>query len=239
MRAIYVADLSVEVGSEVLILDDQFHHLVKVARVKNQDEILLLNGQGLICTVEIVEIQKKKILSIVRKIEQTAKAESFDLLIGSCKKDYLEQILRMCVEIGVNQIGLFKSDYSQNQELREDRIQKILISALEQSNNPYKPNIIEINTSDELQSVCSSYDCVLWFNSHNRNAGNIDFKRINSAQKIGILIGPEGGFSSKEESLMSRLPQFIEIHLEGPIMKAITAVPVAAGYLLACRAKRY
>jgi 16S rRNA (uracil1498-N3)-methyltransferase len=236
MRAIYFPNQNLKINEEVKITDDPYHHLVRVLRVKKGETILLLNGEGLIFKVDIVDIQKKHLTCLVIASEHKQRSTGLDLIIGYCKKEYLEAILRMCVEVGVNEIYLLKCDYAQTHDFREERVRKVLVSALEQSNNPYLPVIKDIEKFIDLKELSAKYDQLLWFNSQLNTSSNLDRELIQKCERMALLIGPEGGFSSKEELYLREWERFVEVHLPVPIMKAVTAVPVAVGYALGIRA---
>jgi 16S rRNA (uracil1498-N3)-methyltransferase len=239
MRAVYFPNLNYDIEDNISIKDEAFHHLVNVVRVRVGDEILLLDGLGQKIYGEVTEIKKKEVVSLVKKKEFVSRERGLDIIVGNCKREYLESILRMCVEVGAHQIALLKSEYSQANELRDDRVNKILVSALEQSNNPFMPSIHKLPSFNDLGSYSKKYDCVIWFNSRNLENRSLQKEQIQASQKTAILIGPEGGFSDREEQLMMSWKHFTEVHLPIPIMKAVTAVPAAVGYFMGLKDKNY
>ena len=78
------------------------------------------------------------------------------------KKEALELSIRQATELGVNKIFLLNSQYSQENSLKADRLEKIIVSAMEQSNNLFYPEII----NSELSAfVSTNKEDILLFTS--------------------------------------------------------------------------
>lgn len=60
MRAIYLESIDAS-KSEILIDGNIAHHLINVIRIKNGEEILGLNGKGLMTYLTVSDLGKKKI----------------------------------------------------------------------------------------------------------------------------------------------------------------------------------
>ena len=148
------------------------------------------------------------------------------LAIAMPKKDAFEDILKLAVELGVREIFPLTSAYSQYEYEASERVQRILESALVQSNNPFFP---EIHPQQALSDFLISHtETIAFFNSREPASP----KGQETAVKKTILIGPEGGFSTEEVNLISKYPKNLEIHLATPILRAPTAVASSIGYLL-------
>jgi 16S rRNA (uracil1498-N3)-methyltransferase len=106
-----------------------------------------------------------------------------------------------------------------------DRYQKILISALEQSNNPYLPEIHLLSSLKEIPF--SQYENLYTFSPQENKYSAKQF----SIEKSLILIGPEGGFSTEEEGYLVEKNSLL-IKLPLPILRAKTATILAVGFLL-------
>src|SRR5690606_39103516 len=72
----------------------------------------------------------------------------FDLALGMPKRDALELCLKEATELGFRKIFLIRSDYSQMKAPEMERMEKLLVSALEQSNAPFLPLIEESRWED-------------------------------------------------------------------------------------------
>lgn len=225
MRAIYYPFDKVSQQQAITITGDSAKHL-QVVRIKPNEEILVLNGTGTKALTSVGAISKNQIELIVQKLVKCDPLHQISLAIATPKKDAFEDILKMAVELGVMNIHPLTSDFSQYEYVESERVQRILESALVQSNNAFMPVIhSQVKLSEFLKNLKSP---LFFFNSRPSESGKVE--KING-EKI-ILIGPEGGFSLAEEALISSLPEVFSIHLPTPILRAPTAVASSIGYLL-------
>jgi 16S rRNA (uracil1498-N3)-methyltransferase len=130
------------------------------------------------------------------------------------------------VEVGFQRIYLIRSQYSQSKVPDEDRLKSILVSALEQSNSAFLP---EIMTSSWKDLPSAEYEEILLLDSQTHVAMAPSFEPLGA--KL-LIVGPEGGFSLDELSVLHRLPHLKIINLPTPILRTPTAVAVGAGIIL-------
>jgi 16S rRNA (uracil1498-N3)-methyltransferase len=225
MRAIYLDSFTS--NSEIIIDNEKHHHLVNVVRAKEGDEILLLDGRGSKAIAKILKVDKKKTSVQVFDLSKATQSHSLSVAIGIPKKEAMDLCLKQCVEIGVERIFLVHSDYGQKIKIKEERVTKLIISALEQSNNPFIPEIIFTNSFEELPY--QEFDNILLLTSQQ------DSNAIN-AWNLGntlLLIGPEGGFSKEENNYFRTNSRLKRRHLPCHILRTPTAVSVGLGYVIA------
>lgn len=225
MRAIYYPFDKSEISKHILVTDESAKHL-QVVRIKKDEEVLVLNGMGTKAHTKVGEISKNRIELIVLKIEEASPLHQISLAIANPKKDAFEDILKMAVELGVKNIYPLSSDFSQYDYVENERFQRILESALIQSNNAFMP-VIHAQTT--LEKFLETENSPLYFFNSKVIENN---KLEKSVGERTILIGPEGGFSPREESLLLQKTNIFSIHMPTPIQRAPTAVASSIGYLL-------
>ena len=214
-------------GETIEVSNEKFHHLVNVLRVRENDEILLLNGKGKSGLSKVSRIEKKKIFLECIGVKEHQNKNQISLLLGTPKKDAFEDILRRATEIGVDKIYFFASEFSQSKIKNLERIEKLLEGSMEQSNNPILPELIELKNIDEIVDISKNYNQRILLSVMSTESK----LSLKSSDSVLMAIGPEGGFSSSEESFFMN-NGFQQLNLPTPILRAITAVPVALGYLL-------
>lgn len=224
MRAIFHPFEDLTKDDILVIEDDRAHHL-NVVRVKVDEVVKIFNGKGKNAKGIIKAISKNKIQISILQLDQELPLHRLSLAIALPKKDAFEDILKMAVELGVEKIYPLKSEFSQYEFIQNERIDRLLESALIQSNNSYFPII---SKQQSLGQFLESYPGkVAFFNSQNST-----IRHLTKNIELTILIGPEGGFSSKEIDQIRSRPEILEIHLPTPILRAPTAVAASIGYLL-------
>jgi 16S rRNA (uracil1498-N3)-methyltransferase len=224
MRAHWQPQLTVQ--DSYTLTGDAYHHLVKVVRVKVGEQLLLLNGSGLVIKTQIDLINKREVhLShMSSKIEEHP--YRLNLALGMPKKEALELCLKQAVELGFQRIFLVASAYSQRREPELERLQRILVAALEQSNAPFLPEVIYADW-DEIP--WSNFGQSVFLNS----------QKVSATRELAIapgeqllIVGPEGGFSPEETTYISSRPGVLNIWLPTPILRTPTAVAAGAGLML-------
>jgi 16S rRNA (uracil1498-N3)-methyltransferase len=223
MRASFQQDLTIQDSYQ--LRGDAAHHLVNVVRIELGEEILLLNGAGLRVKTKVSSLSKREVL--LEKLEHSNTERTFhmDLALGIPKKDALELSLKQAVELGFRKIFLVRSQYSQTKLPETERIMSLLISALEQSNSSYLPEIHPVSW-DEIPAA--DYNEILLMDSQHET-------KKTQGQKMAaalLVVGPEGGFSPEESAFLHQLPKIRIVNLPTPILRTPTAVATGAGILL-------
>jgi 16S rRNA (uracil1498-N3)-methyltransferase len=222
MRAVYLNSI---IGEGKTTLEGvQAHHLINVLRIKVGTELLGLDGVGTIYNLKIEEVLKKKIIvSLIEKKKAPAKLD-LDLMIGKVKKEAMDLSLKQCCELGINNITILNSEFSQRYEMKPERTSKLLISGIEQANNPYLPNLSEIEFRD---IKTDAYENIMYFSSNPKFASRGD-----SLKRGKTLIIIEGGFSTSEEGQIAGLSKTRIINMDTEIMRTPTAVACGVGFFL-------
>ncbi len=225
MRAHWIKDLAVQ--ESYTVKDEAFHHLVHVIRIQLSDELLLLNGNGLCVETRVEAVSKRELrLQLVNHYTKE-RTYHFDLILGIPKKEALELSLKQATELGFRNIFLIRSDYSQTKVPEFERIESLISSALEQSNAPYFPTVREIKWEDV---AWDSYKNILMLDSQTKQHNTLS---SNSSQGASLLIvGPEGGFSSRELTLLHSKSNIKIVNLPTPILRTPTALATGAGLMI-------
>lgn len=224
MRACFQQNLNIQDSYQ--LKGDASHHLINVLRIKINEEVLLLNGAGLIVRTKVGSFTKKEmVLTKIDSIESSRKI-NMDLALGIPKKEALELCLKQAVELGFRNIYLVRGQYSQTRLPEPERLQSLLISALEQSNAAFLPQIINA-AWEEIPG--NEYGEILMMDSQNKSQHSKHLK--NDHSKL-LIVGPEGGFSPEEMNFIYKMPNIRILNLPTPILRTPTAVSAGAGILI-------
>lgn len=221
MRAALLEGEKFTAGSELKITGEKLHHFANVIRFKKGEALLLLDGNGSKAEGQITEIGKREMLVNVEKVSCESKRSGLSVAFALPKKDALEFCLRACAEIGAEKIYILESERAQRYPLKDERVAKILASGVEQSNNPFLP-IVERSRLDSLPY--DDFALVALASLAEKGASNIEGSCL-------LVIGPEGGFTAGEESLVLAKDNAFALNFEGPILRTQTAIPFFGGML--------
>jgi 16S rRNA (uracil1498-N3)-methyltransferase len=196
----YIAPEAIR-GSTAIIQGPEFNHIKKVLRKEIGQPIFLTDGQGHRYTAEICGTEKSLMKARVLQTEQMPKRCRVDITVGFAMVKGLRNdvIIEKGTELGVSRFLVFLSRYSVIKHVSEQRIirfKKIAVSAMVQSQQYYLPEVIYMPSMKDLFPAGSGYDSMLVADP----GGDADVPK--DAQKILLLIGPEGGFTESERDLL-------------------------------------
>ena len=212
-----------------LIEGEELNHLKNVLRLKEGDEVIVINGDGNEYLCEILKISKNNaVLSIKsqKKCENNPK-NIISLFISAIKREKLELVVQKAVECGIKNLYIFESAFSAMKLSGErlSRYEKIMLSSLKQCERADAMKI-EILSFKEMLSRFSACETKLFANE--REGDPFDFSSLKSAKNIGVLIGCEGGFSADEKKeILKCKPE--NISLGNRILRAETAAILLTG----------
>lgn len=188
------------VKDKVVVKGAEFYHAYKVLRLKSGFKIILCDGSGYDFYGEIENFQKDGFTVRITDKVKNERENPYTLhLYQACpKKNIAEFIVQKAVELGYNEINFFNSDYTENKDYSLERFEKISKDASKQCQRAYLTKINPITDFDEIIQKIKDYDIVIYANEREKN------KKINETDlkgkfKIAVIIGSEGGFSTKEE----------------------------------------
>ena len=205
---------------------EESKHIVKVLRKKEGDKIFITNGLGFLFESEIILASEKKCeVKIAKETFQEPVAFYTHIAVAPTKmNDRLEWFLEKATEIGIHEITPIICDHSERKVYKIDRAEKIIQAAMKQSLHYYLPKINEpISFSQFVKLNFEGQK----FIAHCEETDKKSFKNeIKQKEKITILIGPEGDFSTKEINL-AIANQFIPVTLGNTRLRTETAALVA------------
>ena len=196
-------------GSAFIITESDFNHISNVLRMKTGDEILVsCNGQASLCKIEIFSDYVRAEV-IEENYHNTNLPIKIHLFQGLPKSDKMELIIQKAVELGVEEITPVEMNRcvvkveEKKKKSKQERWQSIAESAAKQSKRVVIPkvnNIISykqfLEKSEDLSVLLVPYE-----NKEGMKATKEALKEIKSGDTVGIIIGPEGGFSEQEIDL--------------------------------------
>jgi 16S rRNA (uracil1498-N3)-methyltransferase len=201
MQLFFDENLNFE-SSTFLIESDESKHILRVLRKNIGDEIYVTNGKGKACRAEITNsISKRCEIKILDKHEEPPLPYQLHIAIAPTKSsDRFEYFLEKSTEIGISEITPLLCDNSERKRLNIKRCQKIIQSAMKQSQRFHLPKLHEMQSYNSfMQSNFEGYNtCIAHCEDHKKSP----FKnQIRTSNQTLILIGPEGDFSTDEIQL--------------------------------------
>lgn len=185
-------------GEERLnICGEDFHYIFSVRRSKKQEYFNFANMKdSTIYRYKLESLYKKEANFILQaKNKQNQRIKNTHIITGIIDMNEFSKTLPMLNELMVKKITLFYADFSQhNQKVNFERLERILIKSSMQCG---RINMLKLEVLDSLDEVLKCYNEAIAIDF----VGEIDcdiFKH-----KSSFIIGPEGGFSSRERILLN------------------------------------
>ena len=175
-------------------------HISRSFRKNIGDTIMITNGFGYLCNAEIVEIGKKIKVKINSIEKFKSSSNSIHIALSPLKNvSRFEWFVEKSTELGISQITPLVCEYSEKKKVNMDRLERILISSLKQSNQFFKPIINSIKTFEDF--IKNNEDELFMANLKTSNKIK---RELFTKNNICLMIGPEGGFSDGEIKLAKK-----------------------------------
>ncbi len=218
-------------GENLLELKESKHHyLCNVLRKKEGDTFPGLDKNGKEWDIRIKKIASDSCL-IELESSSRKKGHLPELTLIQClpKGKKMDLIIRQAVESGIKTIIPVMSDHAvpkldniKDIEKKTIRWKKIAIEAMQQSGSLTIPEIKNAVIMDQITEIWNNCDLGLF--CHQKRIGDYSLHECldNEAEKICLVVGPEGGLSDREVILLQNAG-FKSVYLGNNVLRTETA----------------
>ena len=207
MYQFFVEDEQVQ-QDKICITGSDVNHIGHVLRMKAGEEIRISAASGRSYFCHIAEITQEEVWAEIDRTDETGTefAHRVYLFQGLPKSDKMEWIIQKAVELGVYTVipvamknCVVKLDEKKAQN-KCKRWQAIAESAAKQSKRTVIPQIQQPLSWKQALAMAEKLDVTLvpYENERGMQATRECIRNIKEGASIGIMIGPEGGFSPDE-----------------------------------------
>lgn len=198
MQLFYNNDINYDT-KDFLFNKEESRHIVRVLRKKEGDTLHITNGQGFLFSAEITSANDKKCVVTIVSSEEKKKNWNYHLHIAIAPtkmNDRFEWFLEKATEIGIDEITPLLCENSERKIIKPERFEKVIVSAMKQS---LKFQMPKLNAAQKFSDFVSQSIEGIKFIAHCEETDKKTLQnQLQAANKITILIGPEGDFSTKE-----------------------------------------
>lgn len=183
----------------------EMRHCIQVLRKRVGDEIIFADGKGSFYNGVIQSANKKGFTAtIITKEEQKNHLLSnLHLGIAPTKNiDRFEWFLEKATEFGISEITPLLCSNSERKQIRPDRLEKILLSAMKQSLHAFLPKLHPMRPFEDFVKLSETEFYQQRFIAHCQSTDLPHlFNNYRKGSNVLIAIGPEGDFSLEEIDL--------------------------------------
>jgi len=227
MNLFHAPDLSTDL---VELPAEEAHHAAHVLRMRQGDRIALLDGQGTRAEAELVEVSKKRVVAHITSrvhtpIERMARIH---IAVAPTKQmDRIEWFVEKAVELGVDRITPLITHRTERNRLRIDRLERVSIAAMKQSQRAWLPVIDEpISLADLLRTDLPAQRYFGWCEGQHTSL----MRAYSPSSDALVLIGPEGDFDVDEADLL-RAEGFTAVSIGNARLRTETAALAACAWM--------
>jgi len=191
MHRFYTPELTIDF-THLTLSEAESKHAIQVLRLQNGQPIELFNGKGLSAIATVVENHPKRCTVQIKEKTEHPLENPIHIAIAPTKNmDRIEWFIEKATEIGITEISLILCQNSERREVKIDRLEKILVSAVKQSGRYFMP---KLNPIEKWNDFLQKHPVGLI--AHCRKG---EKKKITDyTDNLLIAVGPEGDFTEQE-----------------------------------------
>jgi 16S rRNA (uracil1498-N3)-methyltransferase len=190
-------------GQRVVLPAEEARHVRTVLRAEAGDEMAVVDGRGHWYRVDITHAAPEQVVGTIVEQRKDVGEPAVDVTVGIgvlTKRSRFETFVEKAVELGVRRIVPLRTERTERDSIREERLRNVMVAAMKQCRRsrlpglapPQSPTALVEAAEAEKTLVChAGGDAVpIW-------QAVTETRRAASAL---VLVGPEGGFAPAEVS---------------------------------------
>ena len=238
MPHFFIKSENVKNNSITISDNENYRNIARALRAKIGEKILLIDENQIQYETSIFNITNNEIVCHIDKSYLSERDLEFDLFLAQSplRSDAQLTIMEKATELGVRSVFPIMTDncaVKKNIAISKvEKWQKVMYEASKQCERAKIPTCNPVTTINQVLE--NKYDKIIVFGERSTEQSLKQFlskNPIKKAEKILVIIGPEGGFSQKEFDFFKNKNLPI-ISLGDLILKAETAVIVGLGDII-------
>ncbi len=203
------------------------NQIKKVLRLKIGEAVLLCDGKLSEAEAVIVEINRDFIRLNVQRVYKNDNEPDKNVILycAILKKENFELVVQKATEVGILEIVSLITARTVKLDIRQDRLEKIIKEAAEQSGRGIVPILHEPINFEKAVSNTDKNNINFLFDSSGAGFGNWKLEIGNCA--VGVWVGPEGGWHPNELEIAKK-SGFKIISLGKTTLRAETAAIIGS-----------
>ncbi len=190
-------------GDRFILNDQEYLHAVRVLRMKPGDTIEAVDGLGNLFSGKIISTDNKQLVAGINEQQLNAGEPKLYLTLAQSvpKGSNFDLVVEKGTEIGISAFQpIITARSIVSPETRGNRWGKKALIAMKQCGRSRCPDVLPPLLYTAALELYNKDLMIIAHESNPETRRDID-KRINAADKVTLLIGPEGGFTAKEFAL--------------------------------------
>ena len=212
----------------------QSHYLAHVLRMKPAAKLLVFNGRDGEWLAEVAAVEKKKVLlRPLAQVRPQPPHPDLHYCFAPLKAGRLDYLVQKAVEMGAGVLQPVITQHTQMSTVGTDRLRANVVEAAEQCGILAIPRVEDAIKLDRLLWLWEPGRRLIFCDEGADTNNPIPALSTIAERKLGLLVGPEGGFSEEERQQLRALPYVTPIPLGPRILRADTATVAALAVIQA------
>ena len=196
----------------------QSHYVNKVMRIKENEIFSLFNSEGE-WEAKILNISRSIVeFKLIKQLRQKENIKELWLAFSPIKSNYQNFMIQKATELGVTKFLPIIFDRTIVRKINQDRLEKVITEASEQSNRLKVPKLEKILKLDDFLKYNQNINIIFG----DLNSSNTKLN-IENNEPLCILVGPEGDFTVKEREKILQFNNIISLNINKNILRSETA----------------
>ena len=209
--------------------EEESAHCVRVLRHRAGDRINIIDGHGTMYECTLVADSPKGAEARIEQAHQNWGGHPYDLTMAVCPTkniDRYEWFAEKATEFGVDRIVPVIGEHSERKILKQERMNRILLSATKQSLKASIPELSDTTSVREFIESTTGTEALkliaYCFEDGQERTSIREVLEKNDAKEVIVLIGPEGDFS-REEADAAVAAGYVPVHVGESRLRTETA----------------
>jgi 16S rRNA (uracil1498-N3)-methyltransferase len=227
-------------GARIEADRSQANYLLNVLRLKDGDYVLVFNGSDGEWLAKIASNGRRDCaLQLIERVREQTVLNDLIYMFAPLKHARLDYMVQKAVEMGAGSLKPVLTQHTQASRVNLERMEANVIEAAEQCGVLSVPKVQQLqpltDTLEAWEQTQPGRQLLFCDEAEGTDNPLLTLARIKEAgpQPLAILIGPEGGFSDEERTLLRSLDFVTPIPLGPRILRADTAAVAALAVIQA------
>jgi len=179
--------------------EDESGHAVRVLRLREGDEIMVVDGCGnFYRSIITIAHPKHCQVDVVEVFPEAVRSYGVEVAVAPTKSlDRMEWFLEKAVEVGLDRFTPLRCRFSERKELKPERMERIAVSAMKQSQKASLPRIDGM--TEVLKYLEEPFDGQKFIaHCYKESERFLLSRELRPGVRVRVMIGPEGDFSTEE-----------------------------------------
>ena len=226
MKHLFI-DAPLTANSDLALERNLFRRLTRVLRFKAGQKFALFNGRDGLFEAEITNLDTG-MARIGSQLKTQPAPRNTALYLALTKRDAFDRAVRQATEIGIDHIYPVMTDFAVPDKLKAERLNTIIEEAAEQCERLTLPIMHDHQPLAKALEAASGQ--IFWADETVAKEDSLgQWGDTPATIQDGLLVGPEGGFSEAEKTMLRGHSKVVRVGLSQYILRVDTAVCVGLG----------